>query len=77
MVACGILLHGLWDIVHHNGLPVQTDIPGYYPTFCFTVDIIDGIFFLFLFKSDKKRNPVPLNFVCKFLVGRIESCPDH
>jgi hypothetical protein len=60
LIACGILLHGVWDILHHKGLPVQTEIPGYYPTFCFVVDIIDGLFFLILFKANKKPNPVPL-----------------
>jgi len=56
LIAFGIILHGVWDIFHHKGLAVQTDIPGYWPTFCFVVDIIDGLFFLFLFKSQKLRN---------------------
>jgi hypothetical protein len=59
-IALGILLHGLWDIFHHKGLPVQTEIPGYWPTFCFIVDIIDGIYFLFLFKAQKLHNPIPV-----------------
>ena len=70
LVACGILLHGIWDILHHKGLPVQTEIPGYYPTFCFTVDIIDGLFFLFLFRATKKRNPVPLK---SFAIRRLKN----
>ncbi|TCJ12158.1 hypothetical protein EPD60_16540 [Flaviaesturariibacter flavus] len=53
LLAYGILLHGVWDIFHHNGVPVQTDIPGYWPTFCFVIDIIDGLYFLFLFKTLK------------------------
>lgn len=50
-IAYGILLHGAWDIFHHKGIPIQTEIPGYWPTFCFVVDVIDGLFFLFLFKA--------------------------
>jgi hypothetical protein len=65
-IACGILLHGVWDIVHHKGLLVQTEIPGYYPTFCFTVDIIDGLFFLFLFKANKRPVPIPFKLFAKF-----------
>ena len=59
-IPLGILLHGLWDIFHHKGLPVQTEIPGYWPTFCFIVDIIDGVYFLFLFKAQKPHNPLPV-----------------
>ena len=59
-IALGILLHGLWDIFHHKGLPVQTEIPGYWPTFCFIIDIIDGVYFLFLFKAQKQHNPIPV-----------------
>jgi uncharacterized membrane protein (UPF0136 family) len=51
LIAYGILLHGAWDILHHNGMAVGTNIPTYYPSFCFIVDIIDGIYFLFIFKK--------------------------
>jgi len=53
LIACGIILHGLWDISHHNGAFVKTDVPGYWPSFCLVVDIIDGIYFLFVFKKQK------------------------
>lgn len=53
LIATGIILHGVWDIFHHNGFPVSTDIPGYWPSFCLTVDIIDGVYFLILFKRQK------------------------
>ena len=59
LIAFGILLHGVWDIFHHKGVPIQTDIPGYWPTFCFIVDIIDGLFFLFLFRAQNRRNAIP------------------
>src|SRR5215210_3354761 len=49
LIAFGIILHGIWDIFHHKALFVETNIPGYWPSFCFTVDIIDGLYFLFLF----------------------------
>ena len=60
LIAYGILFHGVWDIFHHKGLPIQTAIPGYWPTFCFVVDVIDGLFFLFVFKAQKRHNPVTL-----------------
>jgi hypothetical protein len=53
LLAFGILLHGVWDIFHHKGIPIQTDVPGYWPTFCFLIDIIDGLYFVFVFKTKK------------------------
>ena len=32
-IAYGIILHGVWDICHHNGFLVGTHIPGYWPSF--------------------------------------------
>src|SRR5689334_2683713 len=55
LIAYGIMLHGVWDILHHQGFLVQTDIPGYWPSFCFIVDIIDGLYFLFIFKRLKTQ----------------------
>jgi hypothetical protein len=65
LIACGILLHGVWDIFHHKGLPIQTEIPGYWPAFCFIVDVIDGLFFLFLFKAQKVHNRIALKSFVK------------
>jgi hypothetical protein len=56
LVAYGIILHGLWDIFHHNGFLIGTDIPDYWPSFCFIIDIIDGLYFLILFKKEKVSN---------------------
>lgn len=54
LLAYGILLHGIWDIFHHNSLVIGTDIPGYWPSFCFIVDIIDGLYFFIVFKKQKR-----------------------
>lgn len=61
LIAFGILLHGIWDIFHHNGLPIQTNVPGYWPTFCFIIDIIDGIYFVYIFRVQKgvNKNRIP------------------
>lgn len=64
LIAYGIILHGLWDIFHHKGFLVGTDIPDYWPSFCFTVDIIDGIYFLIIFKRQKSIKPL-------FLKGKV------
>ena len=53
LLAYGIILHGVWDIIHHQALIIETDVPNYWPSFCLTVDIIDGLYFLFLFKRQK------------------------
>jgi len=52
-IAYGIILHGVWDICHHNGFLIGTHIAGYWPSFCFVVDIIDGLYFLIIFKNQK------------------------
>jgi hypothetical protein len=54
LIAFGIIFHGLWDIVHHNGFLIGTDIPGYWPAFCFIIDIIDGVYFLMIFKKEAR-----------------------
>ncbi len=53
LLAVGVLLHGLWDIIHHASALVKTDVPQFWPPFCLTVDLIDGIYFYYLFKPDK------------------------
>jgi hypothetical protein len=57
LIAYGIILHGVWDIFHHQGLPLKTNIPSYWPSFCFIIDIIDGLFFLVVFKKTKQISP--------------------
>ena len=56
LLAYGIILHGLWDIFHHKGLIIDTDIPGYWPSFCFIIDIIDGAYFWMIFRHKKKNS---------------------
>jgi hypothetical protein len=58
-IAYGIIFHGLWDLFHHNGYLISTDIPDYWPTFCSIIDVIDGIYFLIIFK--KKAGSLSLN----------------
>ena len=56
LIGYGIILHGVWDIFHHKGFPVSTNIPDYWPSFCFIIDIIDGLYFLIIFKRQKTLN---------------------
>jgi len=51
LAAVGIILHGVWDACHHHAWAVSTTVPAYWPTFCCTVDIIDGVYFYFLLKK--------------------------
>jgi hypothetical protein len=53
LIAWGIIFHGVWDICHHNGYLLGTHIADYWPPFCLAVDIIDGLYFLILFKNQK------------------------
>ncbi len=49
LIAYGIILHGVWDILHHQAWLVKTDVAAYWPLFCLIVDIIDGVYFLYIF----------------------------
>ena len=53
LIAFGIILHGIWDILHHDALIVKTDIPGYWPLYCLIVDVLLGIYFFIVFRSQK------------------------
>ena len=54
LLGYGIILHGIWDILHHNQLVIGTDVAAYWPSFCFIVDIIDGLYFVLIFRKQKK-----------------------
>ena len=54
LIAYGIILHGVWDIFHHEAILIKTDIPLYWPSFCFIIDIIDGLYFFFVFRNEKR-----------------------
>ena len=54
LLGYGIIIHGIWDILHHNQSVVGTDIPTYWPSFCFIIDIIDGLYFVIIFRNQKK-----------------------
>jgi hypothetical protein len=51
LVAFGIIGHGVWDILHHNAWVVNTAIPTYWPSFCLTIDLLYGIYLLYIFKK--------------------------
>jgi hypothetical protein len=53
IIAFGIMLHGLWDLFHHNGLLIRTDIPTYWPVFCLTIDFLLGLYLLVVFRTPK------------------------
>jgi hypothetical protein len=55
LIAIGIILHGVWDILHHRGMLLHTDIPGYWPSFCLIVDVIDGLYFFFIFNRERRE----------------------
>lgn len=54
LLGYGIIIHGIWDILHHNQLVIGTDVAAYWPSFCFIVDIIDGLYFILVLRNQKK-----------------------
>jgi hypothetical protein len=55
LIAYGIVLHGIWDIFHHNAFLIKTDIPHYWPAYCLVTDIIVGFYFYIVFKAQKSQ----------------------
>lgn len=62
LIAYGIVMHGLWDIFHHNGSIVKTNIPDYWPLYCSAIDFILGIYFFLYFKMHSTGNESALKF---------------
>ena len=50
LIAYGIVLHGIWDVLHHQASFVKTDIPNYYPVYCLIVDVLLGVYFFSVFR---------------------------
>jgi hypothetical protein len=46
LVGLGWLLHGAWDVLLH--WPAQAWLPGLYPVFCVSFDLVVAAYFLFL-----------------------------
>ena len=47
MIAVGLVLHALWDLLHRPGV-VTTKLPGWYPAFCAAYDFVFAGVFLAL-----------------------------
>jgi hypothetical protein len=41
------ILHALWDLTHSQFF-TNAGVPGWYPVFCFSVDIVIGVYLLWL-----------------------------
>jgi len=55
LLGSGIILHGAWDIFHHHGAIIETNIPAYWPVYCLVADLVLGIFFLVYLKKTESR----------------------
>ncbi|NBC24470.1 MAG: hypothetical protein GVX78_02520 [Bacteroidetes bacterium] len=45
----GLVLHGLWDIAHHNNSIKLAEIPKWYVPFCATYDWVIAIYLSFIY----------------------------
>ncbi|MEO8236353.1 MAG: DUF6010 family protein [Flavobacterium sp.] len=54
LIAIGILLHGIWDFIHH--LTDATVNPTYWPVYCLTIDVIWSIYFYNIFNKQAKKS---------------------
>jgi hypothetical protein len=49
------ILHGLYDLTHDRFF-TNTGVPGWYPVFCFSVDVVVGAYVLWLSRSIPDAN---------------------
>jgi len=54
LIALGILLHGLWDSVHHF-TTAATDAPYFWPVYCLTIDLIWSVYFYIVFRKQLSK----------------------
>ena len=52
LIAVGILLHGIWDILHHFASGLNAN-PEFWPVYCLTIDVIWSIYFYRIFKNQQ------------------------
>ncbi|MCW5969259.1 MAG: hypothetical protein KIT57_12165 [Blastocatellales bacterium] len=49
------ILHGLYDLAHSR-LITNSGVPGWYPVFCFSVDVVVGAYLLWLARRISNAN---------------------
>ena len=49
------ILHGLYDLTH-NQFIINAGVPGWYPVFCFSVDVVIGAYLLWLSRRISDAN---------------------
>ena len=49
------ILHGLYDLVHDQFI-TNAGVPGWYPVFCFSVDVVIGAYLLWLSRRISNAN---------------------
>jgi hypothetical protein len=49
------ILHGLYDLTHSQFI-TNTGVPGWYPVFCFSVDVVIGAYLLWLSRRISNAN---------------------
>lgn len=49
------ILHGLYDLTHSQFI-TNTGVPGWYPVFCFSVDVVIGVYLLWLSRRIPNAN---------------------
>jgi hypothetical protein len=49
------ILHGLYDLTHSHFI-INVGVPGWYPVFCFSVDIVIGAYLLWLSRRISNAN---------------------
>jgi len=49
------ILHGLYDLTHSHFI-TNAGVPGWYPVFCFSVDVVIGVYLLWLSRRISNAN---------------------
>jgi uncharacterized membrane protein HdeD (DUF308 family) len=58
IVAVGLIAHGIFDL-GHNLLITESEVPAWWPGFCFAVDVALGIAVLYIAVARSDKSPQP------------------
>jgi hypothetical protein len=58
IVAVGLIVHGIFDLIH-DLLVINSEVPAWWPGFCFAVDVALGIAVLYIAKSRSNKSLQP------------------
>ncbi len=60
LIGIGIILHGVFDLLHGHIIS-NSGVPVWWPAFCASIDIVLGVWVIYLTKTKKDLTRIPSN----------------